>query len=83
MPHDDGSCNSGFSITYGDANFVLATDLGSVTDRAHHYMSLANYLVIESNYDSTMLDNGSYPNISKAASALETDIWTTPQRRLS
>ena len=45
VPHD-GSCNSGFSITYGDANFVLATDLGSVTDRAHHYMSLANYLVI-------------------------------------
>lgn len=65
VPHD-GSCNSGFSITYGDANFVLATDLGSVTDRARHYMSLANYLVIESNYDSTMLDNGSYPEYLKS-----------------
>ena len=64
VPHD-GSCNSGFSITYGDANFVLATDLGSVTDRAHHYMSLANYLVIEANYDPQMLETGPYPRYLK------------------
>lgn len=65
VPHD-GSCNSGFSIAYGDARFVLATDLGSVTDRARHYMTDANYLVIESNYDANMLDNGTYPEYLKS-----------------
>lgn len=65
VPHD-GSCNSGFSIAYGDKRFVLATDLGSVTDRARHYMSLADYLVIESNYDSKMLDTGKYPEYLKS-----------------
>lgn len=65
VPHD-GSCNSGFSIAYGDARFVLATDLGSVTDRARHYMTAANYLVIESNYDAAMLDNGTYAEYLKS-----------------
>ena len=62
----DGNCNSGFSIEYGDARFVLATDLGSISERARHYMSQANYLVIESNYDARMLDNGTYPEYLKA-----------------
>lgn len=60
VPHD-GSCNSGFSIGYRGTHFVVATDLGSVTDRARHYMLGANYLVLESNYDATMLEEGSYP----------------------
>ena len=64
VPHD-GSCNSGFSIAYGDAHFVLATDLGSVTERARHYMSQADYLVIESNYDAKMLTDGTYPEYLK------------------
>lgn len=65
VPHD-GSDNMGFSIEYGDRRFVLATDLGMVEDRARHYMSLANYLVIESNYDSDMLRTGRYPEYLKA-----------------
>lgn len=56
----------GFAIDFGDKHFVLATDLGAVTDRARHYMSKANYLVIESNYDLTMLRNGRYPEYLKA-----------------
>lgn len=65
VPHD-GSDNMGFSIEMGDRRFVLATDIGSVTDRARHYMSLANYLVIESNYDADMLRTGRYPEYLKA-----------------
>ncbi len=65
VPHD-GSCNSGFSVEYGDAHFVLATDLGSVTDRARHYITEADYLVIESNYDDRMLTDGTYPEYLKS-----------------
>ena len=65
VPHD-GTDNMGFSITFGHHNFVLATDLGEVTERADHYMSQANYLVIESNYDRDMLRLGKYPEYLKA-----------------
>ncbi len=65
VPHD-GSDNMGFSIDFEGHRFVLATDLGMVTDRARHYMSQANYLVIEANYDSDMLRIGPYPEYLKA-----------------
>lgn len=65
VPHD-GTDNMGFSIEYGAKRFVLATDLGAVTQRAYHYMSRANYLVIEANYDDDMLRYGRYPEYLKA-----------------
>lgn len=65
VPHD-GSDNMGFHIAFGDKRFVLATDLGAVTPRAYHYMSHANYLVIEANYDDDMLRYGRYPEYLKA-----------------
>lgn len=65
VPHD-GTDNMGFSINYDTRNFVIATDLGAVTERADFYMSRANYLVIESNYDLPMLLTGSYPEYLKA-----------------
>lgn len=65
VPHD-GSDNMGFSIAYGNRNFVLATDMGEVMPRARHYISLADYLVIESNYDLRMLIHGRYPEFLKA-----------------
>lgn len=65
VPHD-GSDNMGFSIKFQDRNFVLATDMGEVMPRARHYMSQADYLVIESNYDLQMLRNGRYPEFLKA-----------------
>lgn len=70
VPHD-GSDNMGFSISLGDRNFVLATDIGAVTARARHYMSLADYLVIEANYDAAMLRNGRYPEYLKARIATD------------
>ncbi len=65
VPHD-GTDNMGFSIDYDGRSFVLATDLGAVTDRARYYMSRANYLVIEANYDLQMLKFGRYPEYLKA-----------------
>ena len=65
VPHD-GADNMGFSISYEGRNFVLATDMGEVWPRARHYMSLADYLVIEANYDLRMLLNGRYPDFLKA-----------------
>lgn len=62
----DGADNMGFSLTYQDRNFVLATDMGVVMPRARHYITQADYLVIESNYDRQMLLNGKYPQFLKA-----------------
>lgn len=65
VPHD-GTDNMGFSLRFKDHNFVLATDLGAISERAYHYMSMARYLVIESNFDLNMLVNGSYPEYLKS-----------------
>lgn len=60
VPHD-GSDNVGYRVRYGEHTFVLATDMGHITETAAQYLSEANYLVIEANYDATMLQNGPYP----------------------
>lgn len=65
VPHD-GNDNMGFSIAFENRNFVLATDMGEVSTRARHYISNADYLVIESNYDLKMLLSGRYPEFLKA-----------------
>lgn len=65
VPHD-GSDNMGFSVNFQGRNFVLATDMGEVRPRARHYISEADYLVIESNYDLKMLLTGRYPEFLKA-----------------
>ena len=61
----DGSDNMGFDIDLGGKHFVVATDMGIITERARHYMSQANYLMIESNYDLKMLNEGHYPEYLK------------------
>lgn len=65
VPHD-GSDNMGFSIEFDSRRFVIATDIGDVTDRARYYMSRATYLMIEANYDAHMLRMGRYPEYLKA-----------------
>ncbi len=65
VPHD-GSDNMGFSIEYDSRRFVIATDLGEITERARYYMSHATYLMIEANYDAQMLRMGRYPEYLKA-----------------
>ncbi len=85
----DGTDNVGFHITCRDHTFVVATDLGTPSDRVIHYASQANYLMLESNYDRQMLINGTRPEYLKArilsdhghldnvaAAALIRQIWT-------
>lgn len=62
----DGTDNVGFFISAGEHKFVVATDMGTVTERADYYIRQANHLMIESNYDLTMLLNGRYPEYLKA-----------------
>ena len=40
---------------------MIATDVGEATDEIARYMSQANHIVIESNYDEGLLLNGNYP----------------------
>ena len=61
----DGTDNAGFFVEYGTQHFAIATDLGCITERARFYMTKADYLMIEANYDSEMLDNGKYPEYLK------------------
>ena len=64
VPHDSRD-NVGYYITYGDIRLALVTDDGSVTDEIHSFLSRANHLIIESNYDEEMLRNGPYPAMLK------------------
>lgn len=62
----DGTDNSGYMMEYAGSRFVVATDMGCITDRADFYMKQANFLMIESNYDDLMLTNGPYKEYLKA-----------------
>lgn len=62
----DGTDNVGYMLDFHGRRFVLATDMGRVTERANHYIRLANHLVIESNYDLEMLTHGTYPEYLQA-----------------
>ena len=62
----DGTDNVGFCVRLGELVFVVATDMGIITERADFYMRQANALMIESNYDEEMLTSGRYPEYLKA-----------------
>lgn len=57
--------NVGYQIKFEGHTLVLATDVGCITDTLSHYASTANHLIIESNYDEEMLENGRYPSYLK------------------
>jgi phosphoribosyl 1,2-cyclic phosphodiesterase len=60
VPHDSFD-NVGYHINFGGHSLTLATDVGRITDRIEYFSKKAELLVIESNYDEEMLQNGSYP----------------------
>lgn len=62
----DGTDNVGYFIEHGGMRFALATDLGCISPRVDHYMRQAQFIMIESNYDSEMLRVGSYPEYLKS-----------------
>lgn len=64
VPHDSTD-NVGYYIEYGNHKFTFATDVGHITQTVSKYMSMANHLIIEANYDEEMLMFGSYPAFLK------------------
>lgn len=59
-PHDiEGSV--GFSVLAGDRRLTVATDIGYVTPEIYSLMQRSDFVIIESNYDNYMLENGPYP----------------------
>lgn len=60
VPHDSTD-NVGYHIEYGCHKFTFATDVGHITDTVGKYLSMANHVIIEANYDEEMLRFGAYP----------------------
>jgi len=56
----------GFHICAGVKKITIVTDLGHICQTSGSYIKAANLLVIESNYDEKMLENGRYPHFLKA-----------------
>ncbi|MDR1683221.1 MAG: MBL fold metallo-hydrolase [Candidatus Symbiothrix sp.] len=64
VPHDATDC-VGYLVQYKDQKCVLATDVGHISETVASYAKIANHLIIETNYDSEMLQNGKYPEFLK------------------
>lgn len=60
VPHD-ATQTVGYHIVLGGEKFTIMTDIGTVTDDAVKYASLADHLIVEANYDVDMLFSGDYP----------------------
>ncbi len=64
LPHDSVSC-SGYVIEAEGKRLVVATDMGVLTGDFAAAAKDADAIVIESNYDEIMLQNGKYPEYLK------------------
>lgn len=64
VPHDSTD-NVGYLIEVGGHKFTIATDVGHITETVGRYISQANHLVLEANYDEEMLRSGNYPPFLK------------------
>lgn len=64
VPHDATDA-VGFHIVFGGRNITLITDCGEFSNSILQYATLADTLILESNYDDRMLEEGDYPSILK------------------
>ena len=64
VPHD-ASQTVGFKIQNNGRKLVMATDLGHVTPRLRKKFDDADALILESNHDVQMLNDGKYPYFLK------------------
>lgn len=64
VPHDSAE-NVGYEIVCDGIHFCLITDAGIVTEKMKEYIKVADYLVLEANYDLEMLKAGPYPQYLK------------------
>lgn len=62
----------GYSIHYNGKNITIATDLGYVSQKNMEYFKLADHLILEANYDPSMLSYGKYPYPLKKRIASDT-----------
>ncbi len=61
LSHDSAEC-VGYRIATGDGRTIaLSTDLGSLTGEVRLGLAGADFVVLESNHDVGMLENGPYP----------------------
>lgn len=60
VPHDSTD-NVGYQINICGKYFTFITDVGRITPTITQYVRNTDYLVMEANYDMTMLSNGPYP----------------------
>ncbi|MBQ0123384.1 MAG: MBL fold metallo-hydrolase [Bacteroidales bacterium] len=60
VPHD-ATQTVGYHIVIGGEKITVVTDIGSPTDAAVRYASMADHLIVEANYDVDMLVGGPYP----------------------
>ncbi len=78
VPHDSKD-NVGFLLEHKNTTFCLVTDCGELTCTIDDYISRTNFLVLESNYDVAMLEQGPYPKklklrISSSNGHLSNDV---------
>ena len=60
IPHDV-SDPVAYKVSLGELSMAVVTDLGRPTGVLRNHLCGLDGLVLESNYDSTLLENGSYP----------------------
>ena len=77
VPHD-GTDNVGYCIKCEEKTFVFLTDIGHVTETAAQFISQADFLVMEANYDETMLQMGPYPQHLKVRIAATERTYEQP-----
>jgi phosphoribosyl 1,2-cyclic phosphodiesterase len=64
VPHDSNG-NNGYLIQWAEGTLCFLTDVGAVTPEIINYVSQAEHLIVEANYDDTMLENGPYSEFLK------------------
>jgi phosphoribosyl 1,2-cyclic phosphodiesterase len=64
VPHDSNG-NNGYLIRWTEGQLCFLTDVGAITPEITKYVSQAEHLVVEANYDETMLENGPYSEFLK------------------
>lgn len=64
VPHDSND-NVGYLIEHQNRSICLITDVGEITNEIEKYIQKTTQLILESNYDDKMLDDGPYPEILK------------------
>ena len=60
IPHDSAQ-NVGYVITDKESSLGIATDIGHITEEIGYSLKGCEYVILESNHDVDMLNNGFYP----------------------